>query len=138
MKNIRGYHSLDSPAGPFIWKLRLNSEDSRKLTELEVGMMREKVRPWLEVTRAETGFTLIANTLGSLATGKNINFNFTGLTLPLSLNSSHPPSSTSSSNSSDSPISTYPPTRSPLPQAPPLLAYPFGIVSFFFEQLKAK
>ena len=71
--NIRGYHSQDQPAGPFTWNLRL---DSSKLTELEVERMREVVRPWLGITKAETGghsgqavFTLTAPTLGSLETG---------------------------------------------------------------------
>ena len=72
MKIIRGYHSQDSPAGPFTWNLRLSSVDSCKLTELEVGRMRQEVRAWMEVTRAETGFTLTARTLGSLATGTSI------------------------------------------------------------------
>ena len=69
-------HKHSRPAGPFSWSLRLNSVDSSKLTELEVWRMREAVRPWLEVTRAETGgqsgqtnFRLTAHTLGSLATG---------------------------------------------------------------------
>ena len=63
-------------AGPFSWSLRLDSVNSSKLTELEVGRMREAVRPWLEVTTTETGgqsghthFILTANTLGSLSTG---------------------------------------------------------------------
>ena len=71
--NIRGYHSQDKPAGPFTWNFRL---DSSKVTELEVGRMREVVRPWLEMTITGTGghpgktaFTLTAHTLGSLATG---------------------------------------------------------------------
>ena len=70
---IRGYHTQDQPAGPFTWNFRL---DSSKVTELEVGRMREVVRPWLVMTKTETGghsgqavFTLTAHTLGSLATG---------------------------------------------------------------------
>ena len=69
-------HKQTRPAGSFSWSLRLNSVESSKLTELEVWRMREAVRPWLEVTRAETGgqsgqtnFILTAHTLGSLATG---------------------------------------------------------------------
>ena len=50
--NIRGYHSQDKPAGPITWNFRL---DSSKVTELEVGMMREVVRPWLEMTNTGTG-----------------------------------------------------------------------------------
>ena len=50
--NIRGYHSQDKPAGPFTWNFRL---DSSKVTELEVGRMREVVRPWLEMTNTGTG-----------------------------------------------------------------------------------
>ena len=68
--NIRGYHSQDKP---FAMTFRL---DSSKLTELEVGRMREVVRPWLEMTSTGTGghpgktfFTLTAHTLGSLAIG---------------------------------------------------------------------
>ena len=71
--NIRGYHSQDKPAGPITWNFRL---DSSKVTELEVGRMREVVRPWLEMTSTGTGghpgktvFTLTAHTLGSLAIG---------------------------------------------------------------------
>ena len=72
--NIRGYLSQDQPAGPFTWNIRLNSS---KLTELEVERMREVVRPWLVITKTETGehtgqvvFALTAHTLGSLATGR--------------------------------------------------------------------
>ena len=56
----------DQPAGPFTWNIRL---DSSKLTELEMERMREVVRPWLVITKTETGFALTARTLGSLATG---------------------------------------------------------------------
>ena len=52
VRNIRGYHSQDQPAGPFTWNFRL---DSSKLTELEVERMREVVRPWLVITNTETG-----------------------------------------------------------------------------------
>ena len=71
--NMRENHSQDKPAGPFTWNFRL---DSSKVTELEVGMMREVVRPWLEMTNTGTGghrgktvFTLTAQTLGRLAIG---------------------------------------------------------------------
>ena len=71
--NIRGYYSQDKPDSFFTWNLRL---DSSKVTGLEVGRMREVVRPWPEITITGTGghpgktvFTLTAHTLGSLATG---------------------------------------------------------------------
>ena len=68
--NTRGFHSLN---GPYTWNFRLNSS---KVTELEVEMMMELVRPWLEMTITRTGghpgnavFTLTADTLSRLATG---------------------------------------------------------------------
>ena len=71
--NIRRYHPQEKPAGPITWNFRL---DSSKVTELEVGRMREVVRPWLEMTNTGTGghrgktvFTLTAQTLGRLAIG---------------------------------------------------------------------
>ena len=64
------------PGGRFSWNLRLSSVDSSKVTELELGRITKVVRPWIEVTKPETGgesghdnFTLTAHTLGSLATG---------------------------------------------------------------------
>ena len=65
-RNFRGNLSQDQPAGPFTWNIRL---DSSKLTESEVERMREVVKPWLVITKTETGFALTARTLGSLATG---------------------------------------------------------------------
>ena len=69
--NTRGFHSLN---GPFTWNFRLNSS---KVTELEVEMMMELVRPCLEMTITRTGghpgnavFTLTADTLSRLATGR--------------------------------------------------------------------
>merc|ERR1719411_1288225 len=53
--------------------------------------MREKVRPWLEVTRAEAGFTLIAHTLGSLATGRKKLFTFLQDRLSITVENLRPP-----------------------------------------------
>ena len=62
--------------GRFSWNLRLSSVDSSKVTELELGRITKVVRPWLKVTKPETGgesgqmnLTLTAHTLGNLATG---------------------------------------------------------------------
>ena len=78
-RSIRGNHSQveqDKPAGLFTWGLRLDTLDSSKVTEFELGRMRELVRPWLKVTRAETSgqsgqtnFTLTASSLACLAIG---------------------------------------------------------------------
>ena len=64
------------PGGRFSWNLRLSSVDSSKVTELELGRIRKVVRPWIEVTKPETGgesgqmnLTLTAHTLGNMATG---------------------------------------------------------------------
>ena len=69
--NTRGFHSLN---GPYTWNFRLNSS---KVTELEVEMMMELVRPWLGMTITRTGghpgktvFTLTADTLSRLAKGR--------------------------------------------------------------------
>ena len=69
--NTRGFHSLN---GPYTWNFRLNPS---KVTELEVEMMMELVRPWLEMTITRTGghpgnavFTLTADTLSRLAKGR--------------------------------------------------------------------
>ena len=39
----------------YILMIRLDPLESSKVTELELGRMREMLRPWLEVTNTETG-----------------------------------------------------------------------------------
>ena len=71
--NTRGFHSMN---GPYTWNFRLNPS---MLTEFEVEMMMELVRPLLEMTITRTGghpgktvFTLTADTLSRLAKGRLI------------------------------------------------------------------